>query len=123
GLATERRVPANPNNGGCVPAATRPLRDAEALMFHARALADGDRPDAARPLVDRVLRADPESEAALETKGLIAFVGNRPTEAATIFDHLISTRRGSYLVYYYRALLAGPIPNLTDGSGTVPEVE
>jgi hypothetical protein len=123
GMASQRRFTTAPYKGGCGDWASRALPEVEALVFRARALADGDRPDAARPLVDRVLRLDREHQAGLETKGIIAFVGNHPSEAATIFDHLISTGKGSYLVYYYRALLAGPIPNLTDGPGRVPEIE
>jgi len=123
GMANQRRFPTAVYKGGCGGWASRTLSEAEALAFRARALADGDRPDAARPLIDRLLRLDRENAAGLETKGIIAFVGNRPSEAAAVFDHLISTNRGSYLVYYYRALLAGPIPNLTDGSGRVPEID
>jgi hypothetical protein len=123
GMAAERQLRGALYKGDCRNANIRLLPEAEALVFRARALADGDRPDAARPLLTRVLRIDSESAAALETQGIIAFVGNRPTDAAAVFDRLISTNRGSYLVYYYRAILAGPVPNKTDGSGRVPEVE
>jgi hypothetical protein len=123
GMGSTRRIPVDTRQGACGTGIIRRLSEVAGLTFRARALADGDRPAAARPLADRMLLLDPDSEVALETQGVIAFVGNRPTDAAVILDQLISTHRGSYLVYYYRALLAEPIPNLTDGSGPVPTIE
>jgi hypothetical protein len=95
----------------------------DALINRARALADGERPEAARPLLLEALRHAPDDAKALETLGFVHFVGNNPGEAAKVFDRLIAAGRGTHVAYYYRALLAGPVPALTDRSGMVSEVE
>jgi len=95
----------------------------ESLLFRSRALADGERPDTALPLLRQVLRHDPDNAEALEILGFVHFIGNRFQESARAFDGLIGMGRGSHIAYYYRAMLAGPVPALSDGSGPVPEIE
>jgi len=95
----------------------------ESLILKARALTDGERPDAALPLLAQALAREPNHAGALETQGVVHFVGNRFRESAAVFDRLIAEGRGSHLAYYYRALLAAPVPALSDGSGPVPALD
>lgn len=109
---------------GCqVDARLRAASRLESLINRARALADGERPEAARPLLLEALRLDADDANAQETLGFVHFVGNNPRDAARTFDRLIAAGRGTHVAYYYRALLAGPVPARSDGSGTVSEVE
>lgn len=102
---------------------SRRLSEAESLVLRAQALADGERPDAALPLLAEVLRRDAGNAAAMETLGFVHFTGNKHREAAAAFDEVIATGRASHIAYFYRAVLASPLPDLTDGSGPVPEIE
>ena len=107
----------------CGDLSIRRLSRLESLLVKARALADGERPAAASPLLAEALRLEPGHPAALETLGIVHFAGNRPDAAAAVFDRVISGGQGTHLAYYYRALLAGPVPDLSDGSGPVPAVD
>jgi len=123
GLANPVRIAAAAP-GDCRRAAeARDVPRIETLILKARALADGERPDAALPLLDEALRLQPDDADALETLGFVHFLGNRPRESAAAFDRLIAAGGESHVAYYYRALLAAPVPGLTDGSGPVPELE
>lgn len=106
-----------------VAATVRRVPHLEALTFTAQALADGERPEAAVPLLARALRLDPGDAEALETLGFVHFQGNRPREAAAVFDQVIAAGNASHIGYYYRALLAGPVPQRSDGSGSVQPLE
>lgn len=101
----------------------RSVPETESLLLRAKALADGERPDAALSMLTDVLRRDNDNPEALETLGFVHFVGNRHRESATAFDRAIATGQASHVAYYYRALLAGTHPALTDGSGPVPEMD
>lgn len=105
------------------PLESRSLPHVDALILTARALADGERPDAALPVLREALRAEPENSEALEALGVVHFLGNRPRESAAVLDRLIARKQGSHLAYYYRAVLAEPVPDLTDGSGPVPALD
>lgn len=111
-------------SGACAePLESRSLSHVETRVLKARALADGERPDAALPVLREALRAEPENSEALETLGVVHFLGNRPRESAAVFDRLIARKQGSHLAYYYRAVLAEPVPDLADGSGPVPAID
>lgn len=123
-MAGAVRVGAIRGTGPCAaPGATRLLSDRDALLGRARALADGERPEAALPLVERILTEAPEDAEWLEVLGFVHFMGNRPVEAAAVFDRLIATGRGTHVAYYYRAVLAEPVPERAGGAGLVPQVE
>lgn len=125
-LATEDgglTIPRSAPSAGCAELPVRALSSMDLLMVKARALADGDRPAAARPLLSEVLRLESGHPGALETLGIVRFAGNEPRQAADAFDRVIAGGHGTHLAYYYRALLAGPVPELSDGSGRVPVVE
>jgi tetratricopeptide (TPR) repeat protein len=94
----------------------------ESFLDRAKALADGERPDAAIPLLQSLLAINKDNADALEAIGFVHFKENRPSQAASVFDRLISSGTASFISYYYRAVLAGPIPIKT-GGGTVSEVE
>lgn len=95
----------------------------ESVLRRAQALADGERPDAALPLLRRALGFNPGNIEAMETVGFVEFKGNRPAEAASVFDRVIAGGGASHISYYYRALLATPIPERTQGGGRIPELE
>lgn len=99
------------------------LSPIDILLERSHALADGERPDAALPLLREASALDPASIDARETLGFVQFRGNRPAEAAAVFDATIASGRASFISYYYRSLLAEPIPAKTDGSGPIPQVE
>ena len=123
-MAPAATIATSASTSGCAgPLEVRHVPDVESLVIRSRALADGERPDAALPLLGDALRREPGHAAALETLGFVHFVGNRPREAAAAFDRLISDKRASHVAYYYRAVLATAVPERTDGSGQVPELE
>lgn len=95
----------------------------ETLLARAQALADGDRSDAAMPLLQEALQLDSGNVEALEIVGFVHFTGNRPAEAASVFDGLIAAGKGSYISFYYRAVLAVAVPERSDGGGPIPQVE
>lgn len=105
---------------GCGDMDVRPIPLVDSLLLQARALADGDRPEAADPILLEVLRTQPGHPGALEALGIVYFAGNKPAEAASAFDRVISAGQGTHLSFYYRALLADPVPELSDGAGRVP---
>jgi tetratricopeptide (TPR) repeat protein len=89
----------------------RVLSPAESLAIRAGFLADGERPSAALPLLREALAADPNETSALETLGYVHFQQNNAVEAARWFDRAIDSGGATYLAYFYRAILAGPVPN------------
>jgi tetratricopeptide (TPR) repeat protein len=93
----------------------RRLSAADALVARAGCLADGERPDAALPLLNEALTAEPDHAPALETLGYIRFQQNQAREAASWFDRAIATGSASHLAYFYRAILAGPVPQAPGG--------
>jgi hypothetical protein len=103
----------------CVERKSRPLSETESSLLKARMLADGERPDAALPVLRDVLRRERTNADATETLGFVHFTGNRSREAAELFDRLIASGSASFMSYYYRALLAEGVPDRTDGSGRV----
>ena len=96
----------------------RALSPAESLAVRAGFLADGERPAAALPLLREALAADPHEPSALETLGYFHFQQNNAVEAAGWFDRAIESGRATYLAYFYRAILAGPV--LNQGAGAEP---
>ena len=118
--ARSLEVPRDLCNGA---SSRRVLTETESLVFRARAVADGERPDAAAPLLHRALALQPDSPEALEVLGFVHFAGNRPKEAAAAFDRVIASGAASHLGYYYRALLAGAVPERGGGAGPVPVLE
>jgi tetratricopeptide (TPR) repeat protein len=107
----------------CTKLAARLLTDTETLMRKAQMLADGERPEAAVPLLQEALRKEPGNTKAAETLAVVDFTTNRPRQAAEAFDRLIAEGSASFLSYYYRALLATPVPLRSDGTGPVPVAE
>lgn len=103
--------------------AVRPMAPRDVLMTRARALADGGRPDAAAPLLVQVLARSPDDTEASEVLAFVHFSSNRPVEAAHIFDRLIAGGTASHVSYYYRAVLAGAVPEASGGKGPVPVVD
>lgn len=95
----------------------------ELLVKRAQALSDGERPDAALPLVRAARVLSPDSIEVMEVLGFVHFRANRAREAAAVFDDVIETGRGSHISYYYRAVLSAPIPDKTRGGGPIPEVD
>jgi tetratricopeptide (TPR) repeat protein len=83
----------------------RPLSQAEALTMRARFLVDGERSQAALPLLNEAARLDPYETSTLETLGYLYFRQNKPLDAARWFEKAIASGPASYLAYYYRALL------------------
>jgi tetratricopeptide (TPR) repeat protein len=83
----------------------RPLSEAEALIVRARFLVDGERSDAALPLLKEAMRLDPHRTSAFETLGRLYFRQNKPADAIGWFDRAIASGSASYLAHYYRALL------------------
>ena len=94
-----------------------------ALLDRAQALADGERPETALPVLQEILVLDRNNTEVVETIGFVHFKGNRPVEAAGVFDGVIASGRASHISYYYRAVLAGPVPDRSDGGGRISEVE
>lgn len=105
------------------PRPVRTLSQVESELRRAQAIADGDRAEAAVPLLQGILEAEPHRVDALEVLGFVHFTGNRPRESAALFDQVIAGGRASYISFYYRAVLAGPVPDRAGGAGPVPEVE
>jgi tetratricopeptide (TPR) repeat protein len=83
----------------------RLLSEAEALTVRARFLVDGERSQAALPLLNEAARLDPYETSTLETLGYLYFRQNKPLDAARWFEKAIASGPASYLAYYYRALL------------------
>lgn len=88
----------------------RPLSPAESLAARAGFLVDGERPAAALPLLTEALRQNPKDASVLEALGRFHFQHNNPIEAARWFDRAIESEAASYLAYFYRAILASPVP-------------
>lgn len=105
------------------PRPVRTMSQAESELRRAQAIADGDRSEAALPVLQGILQGDPENVDALEVLGFVHFTGNRPAASAAIFDRVIAGGKASYISFYYRAVLAGPVPDLAGGAGPVPQVE
>lgn len=105
------------------PVARRQISAVEWLVLKAQALADGERPEAAVPVILDALRLEPDNPRALETLGFVHFTGNRSGQAAEAFDRVIAAGRASYVSYFYRAVLADVIPRRSDGFGPVPAAE
>jgi tetratricopeptide (TPR) repeat protein len=99
----------------------RVLPPARSLALRAGCLADGLRPAAARPLLAAALRADSGEPSVLETLGYLDFEQNQAAEAAGWFDRAIASGSASHLAYFYRAVLAGSVPDLTGSAEPVLE--
>jgi tetratricopeptide (TPR) repeat protein len=96
----------------------RALSPAESLAVRAGFLVDGERPAAALPLLAEALRLDPTETSVLETLGRFHFQQNSPIEAAGWFDRAIESGSASHLAYFYRAILAVPVPDRVAGDGS-----
>ena len=104
-------------DGGLPLINVRTVGVAQSLAVRAGCLADGERPAAAQPLLTQALAADPNDPSVLETLGYLRFQQNKPTDAAAWFDRAIATGQAGYLAYFYRAILAGPVPTQAGGAG------
>jgi tetratricopeptide (TPR) repeat protein len=102
--------------------AVRTLRSAESLAIRASCLVEGERPEAALPLLNRALARDPRDGSVLETLGYLRFRQNDPVEAARWLDRAIDAGSATHLAYFYRAILAGPAPRSSEGQ-PVPAVD
>jgi tetratricopeptide (TPR) repeat protein len=89
----------------------RVLPPATALAIRAGCIAEGERANAALPLLTRALAENPDDASVLETLGYVHFQRNEPDLAASAFDRAIASGSGSHLAYFYRAILAGSVPN------------
>jgi len=89
----------------------RTLTLAASLAVRAGCLADGERPAAALPLLAKALADNPNEPSVLETAAYVHFQQNDPVEAARWFDRAIASGSASHLAYFYRAILAGPVPD------------
>ena len=99
-------IPASGAAAACAATTGRRISEAESDSLRARALADGGHPEAAAPLVHRILGREAGNAAALEVLGLADFLENRPVSAAEAFDRVIAAGKASHVAYYYRAVLA-----------------
>jgi hypothetical protein len=95
----------------------------DSLLDRAKALADGERPEAAIPQLQAALLLDPDNAETMETIGFVYFRENRPVEAASLFDRVIAGAKASHISYYYRVVLAGPVPKITGRDEPIPQVE
>jgi hypothetical protein len=122
-MADDVKILAGDADGCPDPPVAREMTRLDTLLGRAQALADGERPDSGLPLLREVLALEPANAEALETVGYIHFRGNRPAEAAAVFDEVIDEGGASFVAYYYRAILAGPIPERAGSQGPVPQVD
>ena len=90
------------------------------LAVRAGCLAEGERPTAALPLLARAVAENPNDASVQETMGYVHFQQNDPIEAATSFDRAIASGSASHLAYFYRAILAGPVPDRVPGGQPIP---
>ena len=97
----------------------RTLAPATSLAVRAGCLAEGERPTAALPLLARAVADSPNEASVLETLGYVHFQQNDPAEAAKWFDRAIASGSASHLAYFYRAILAGPVPDQVPGGQPV----
>lgn len=104
-------------------ATARRLSTLESLVDRAKALADGERPETALPLLQAALLLDRDRAEITETIGFVYFRQNRLVEAATVFDRLIAAGTGSYISYYYRTVLAEAVPERVGDGGRIPQVD
>ena len=94
----------------------RTLAPAISLAIRAGCLAEGERPTAALPLLAKAVADGPNEASVLETLGYVHFQQNDSAEAARWFDRAIASGSASHLAYFYRAILAGPVPDqVSDG--------
>jgi tetratricopeptide (TPR) repeat protein len=93
----------------------RALTPAASLAVRAGCLAEGERPLAALPLLARAIAESSADASVLETLGYVHFQQNEPAEAARWFDRAIESGSAGHLAYFYRAILATPVPNRADG--------
>lgn len=124
-MAGRLTISANaPAGRGCTAGTpSRVVPALESLLARAQAVADGERPDAAIPLLQEALRLDAGNTEALETLGFVHFTGNRPAEAAAVFDEVIAGGKASHVSYYYRAVLAVTVPGRHEGGEEISQVE
>lgn len=83
----------------------RRMSPADALAVRAEALLDGERPEAALPLLHEAQALEPDRRPVLEALGRLHFQRNEPALAARWFDRAIATGTATHLAHYYRAIL------------------
>jgi tetratricopeptide (TPR) repeat protein len=110
-------------NHACIARQVHALSEAESSLLKGQMLADGQRPNAALPLITEALKREPNKVSALEALAFVYFTGNRLVESAAIFDRTIAGGSATFASYYYRAILATPVPQRTDGPGRIPAAE
>ncbi|MGD0824603.1 MAG: tetratricopeptide repeat protein [Terriglobales bacterium] len=81
----------------------RALTEAQADAVRADFLAYNDRVADARPLLDRVLREDPQNVSAHETMGFLEFRAGHLDEARQWYEKAVKLDSQSYLAHYYFA--------------------
>jgi len=85
---------------------TRALTEAQANAVRADFLAYNDRVADARPLLDRVLREDPQNVSAHETMGFLAFRAEHLDEARQWYEKAVKLDSQSYIAHYYFAAIS-----------------
>jgi tetratricopeptide (TPR) repeat protein len=115
--------PLNPRPVESASVQTRSMSEGESLVARASFLADGERPAAALPLLEKALAISPNDAPALEALGYLQFQQNKPAPAAASFNKAIASGKASYLAYFYRAVLAGPVPIGPSPDGKAGEEE
>ncbi|MGA7079352.1 MAG: tetratricopeptide repeat protein, partial [Terriglobales bacterium] len=84
----------------------RALTEAQADAVRADFLACDDRAADARPLLDRVLREDPQNVSAHETMGFLELRAGHPDEARRWYEKAVKLDSQSYIAHYYFAAIS-----------------
>jgi tetratricopeptide (TPR) repeat protein len=84
----------------------RALTEAQADAVRADFLAYNDRVADARPLLERVLREDPQNVSAHETMGFLEFRAGHMDEARQWYEKAVKLDSQSYIAHYYFAAIS-----------------
>ncbi|MGB7929241.1 MAG: DUF1570 domain-containing protein [Terriglobales bacterium] len=84
----------------------RALTEAQADAVRADFLAYDDRVADARPILDRVLREDPQNVSAHETMGFLELRGGHSDEARRWYEKAVKLDSQSYIAHYYFAAIS-----------------
>jgi tetratricopeptide (TPR) repeat protein len=98
----------------------QPLTEAQADAVRADFLAYEDRPQDARPILDRVLQEDPKNESAHETMGFLEFRAGKLDEARKWYEQAVKLDSQSYMAHYYFSAIS---MNDTANPGNPADVE
>ena len=95
----------------------RPLTPAQADAIRADFLAYNNRASDARPLLEQVLKEDPQNVSAHETMGFLQFRAGHVDEARKWYEKAVKLDSQSYLAHYYFAAMSmNDLANPTEDS-------